>query len=432
MTWTSVLETYGFKKPYNFPVVLLVVMGIGLFSVTLIASIVAYFSAYGYALSFEEPRFSYFSYVAALGLLAALLAPRKKIALFIFVIGTFELGLGIGLATINKFGISLKSLMPEAPSNVSAGDFSFHSLLVGIPKPNFSYSGNSRQLRIIHNEHGQRAVETSSDNAPHRIAVFGGSSTYDIGLSNPNTWTEILASELGNAFQVRNNGVVGYGTAEHLIQTAFYIDRGFERNPNCALYYVGWNDIRNIALPDVDSGFANYHGLSKFDTFRLTTGDFFSPLATLLTRVTSTLFIPRVTRYNPSDVKTLTDEDISNSKALEFSVTNLANIVALNESRGISTIFVPQIMNSFRLVADTSYGWMPRLADKDVMRVLGHFNKRLEALASDTTALFIPVAQSKFVEEDFVDLGGHFSEAGARKFVSLLAERIRTSCGPQR
>lgn len=430
MSWIS-LDTYGLKKPYNAPVALLVLMGLALFSLALIASLANYFFAEGYPLSLESPRFLYFLYVGTLGLLTAILAPHKKLALVIFVVGFFEFGLGVGLATINKFGFRLHSLMPSR-TQVSSDPFSYHPLLIGIPKPNFFFPGKAYRIRATHNEYGQRAVETSSDSGAHRVAIFGGSSTYDIGLSNPNTWAEVLASDLGETFQVRNNGVTGYGTVEHLIQTAFYIDKGFDRNPNCALYYVGWNDIRNVGLPNIDNGFANYHGISQFDTFRFSTGETFSPLATLLMRVTSTLYIPRVKRYNPSDIKTLTNEDILKSRAFEVSFNNLDKIIALNERRGISTILIPQIMNPFRLVADTSYGWMPRLADKDVMRVLGHFNKKLKMLALDTSALFIPVDQSKFLKADFVDVGGHFSESGAKKFASFLVESVRTSCGYQK
>ena len=431
MSWIS-LDAYGFKKPYNAPVALLVLIGISLFFLALIASVSTYFFVGPYSLSFENAMFSYFFYVGSLGLLTALLAPYKRLALIIFIVGIFELCLGFGLATVNKLCFRINHLLPEQHGSVRKDLFTYHPLLVGIPKHNSSQEGTAGRIRITHNKYGQRAVETSSDTGVNYVAVFGGSSTYDIGISNPNTWPEALASDLGVAFQVRNNGVIGYGTVEHLIQTAFYVDRGFADIPNCALYYVGWNDIRNIGLGAVDTGFADYHLLQQYDTLGITTGDvLFSPLAILSIRILSSQFIPRVERYDPSDVKMFTDEDILNSKAFKVSFNNLYSIIALNERRGISTLLVPQIMNPSLLVGDTSDGWLLWLAKKDVMRVLDHFNKKLEMLASGTSAIFIPVAQSKFVKSDFVDIG-HFSESGAKKFASFLLEDVRTACGFQK
>ena len=48
------------------------------------------------------------------------------------------------------------------------------------------------------------------------------------------------------------------------MQTAFYQDK-FGR-PRCALYYVGWNDLRNAHIPNLDPAYADFHLPSQVDS----------------------------------------------------------------------------------------------------------------------------------------------------------------------
>ena len=97
------------------------------------------------------------------------------------------------------------------------------------------------------------------------VAVFGGSATYDIAVSDEDTWVNRLEQPLGpDDFAVINHGVPGYSTVEHVIQTAFYAD-AFGVRPTCALYYIGWNDIRNAHINDLDPGYARFHLRSLVD-----------------------------------------------------------------------------------------------------------------------------------------------------------------------
>ena len=56
---------------------------------------------------------------------------------------------------------------------------------------------------------------------------------------------------------------------ENLIQTAFYQDK-FGIAPACALYYVGWNDLRSAHFSRRDSGYARYHLPSQIDSASVT------------------------------------------------------------------------------------------------------------------------------------------------------------------
>lgn len=61
--------------------------------------------------------------------------------------------------------------------------------------------------------------------------------------------------------------------------------------PRCAVYYVGWNDIRNAHLKDLDPAYADFHLPSQVDSLqtRRIGGAHLSvsPLLTILARLLS-------------------------------------------------------------------------------------------------------------------------------------------------
>src|SRR5262249_44739814 len=100
------------------------------------------------------------------------------------------------------------------------------------------------------------------------IATVGGSSTYGAFVANDDTYPDALERILGDGYAVLNHGVPGYSTAEHLIQTLFYLD-SYGVKPQCAIYYVGWNDIRNAHVPNLDPGYADFHLLSQLQNLKI-------------------------------------------------------------------------------------------------------------------------------------------------------------------
>src|SRR5205085_6492783 len=128
----------------------------------------------------------------------------------------------------------------------------------------------SNGVRLHHTSERTRGREPTAAELDRRtiVAVFGGSSTYDVALSEGETWADRLEQALGERFLVINHGVPGYSTVEHLIQTSFYQDK-FGKRPRCAIYYVGWNDIRNAHIKDLDSAYADFHLPSQVDSLRV-------------------------------------------------------------------------------------------------------------------------------------------------------------------
>lgn len=70
------------------------------------------------------------------------------------------------------------------------------------------------------------------------------------------TWGDRLEQMLGaDRVAVINHGVPGYSTAEHVSQTAFY-EHTHGVPPRCSIYYIGWNDLWNSHVRNLDPGYA--------------------------------------------------------------------------------------------------------------------------------------------------------------------------------
>ena len=59
---------------------------------------------------------------------------------------------------------------------------------------------------------------------------------------------------------VENHGVPGYSTVEHIVQTAFDFR---SKRPKCAIFYVGWNDLRNSNIKGLRADYSNFHLLTQ-------------------------------------------------------------------------------------------------------------------------------------------------------------------------
>ena len=239
---------------------------------------------------------------------------------------------------------------------------------------------SSTGLSISHTSEGTRGRDPAPGSLDGRnvVAAFGGSTTYDIGTSEGDTWSDHLAEAIGrDRFFVVNHGVPGYTTVEHLIQTAFYQTK-FGKAPRCAIYYVGWNDLRNAHIPHLDAGYADFHLPSQVDLLlvRLVSELYtsISPLFSLLARFASAN--ADTVRY--SDPRRTNKPASGDDPALlALYERNIRSISAINRERGVRTIWVGQLVNRVELTGDGQYGWLPLVRDRDVWSLLQQFNQVL-------------------------------------------------------
>jgi lysophospholipase L1-like esterase len=287
-------------------------------------------------------------------------------------------------------------------------------------------------LVIRHNALGLRdtGIEAKNLTRDGLIFVYGDSSTYDTALPQGSTWAERLNSFLGPEFKVFNFGVPTYGTTQHLIQTAFYgdIDGVY---PACAVYYVGWNDIRNVWIANLDRGYANFHlpnQASILRTRRSLAIMTVSPALKIAVRAAG-LLLDTIPSPSP---KLDTSPDADKHTAFKtIYQSHIDTIAAINRARGVKTLVIGQLMNRERLTSDeiSAPQWEPFIKDSEVWPLLAEFNALLKGHAANAGYDFIDVDINAFDNSDFAD-EGHFNSKGANKFASLIQGDVKRLCSP--
>lgn len=418
---TSVLDYWGLARPYRLDRLLCLLVAGAL--VVLVGCFALYCALTGELIRYT-PRDSYFVYLVGLVLAGAALAPWPRLAMIPLALAIIDLSLGAGSLALKKAGLAFNSIMP-ANFNVDPR-FEWHPLLQGVPIPSISVDVVGR--RVTHSSERTRGRDYTAEELARKsvVAVFGGSATYDIAVGDDDTWANRLEERLGpGGFAVINHGVPGYSTVEHLVQTAFYAD-AFDVKPTCALYYVGWNDIRNAHINDLDPAYARYHLRTMVDGLQVRRyGNAYrsiSPLFSLAARLLS----QEMDTVRPPDLRGAPKS--GNDPKLEALYRrNVRSISMINRGRGIRTIWVGQILNVAVLNDDKIYGWLPFVRNKDVWPLLSHFNDQLRAEAESLGDLYIAVDPDDFGADGFAD-NGHFNEAGAAKFARLLSESVAGGC----
>ena len=285
--WPRVLDHVGLLRPYRFERALTVFLAV--VSALVAGAFVAKFAVDG-RLDLWGSRGGYFFYLFSLMALVVVLARWPRLASALLVLMLIELSWGVGSYALRRMGIVSQSLLP--PVDTEPDRFRWHASLQAVPIPSLQLT-SSTGLSISHTSEGTRGRDPAPGSLDGRnvVAAFGGSTTYDIGTSEGDTWSDHLAEAIGrDRFFVVNHGVPGYTTVEHLIQTAFYQTK-FGKAPRCAIYYVGWNDLRNAHIPHLDAGYADFHLPSQVDSLlvRLVSESYtsISPLFSLLARFAS-------------------------------------------------------------------------------------------------------------------------------------------------
>jgi hypothetical protein len=372
----------------------------------------------------HSPREFFYLWILGLLLLAIAFAPRPGLALVPLSIAALDLGLGASSWALQASGRPIISALP--PKFYPLPHFRWHALLQGVPVA--SLNGGVASLVMHHTSAGTRGREPSRDELVHKrvVAVFGGSTTYDLAVTDGETWPDRLEQQLGGQFVVLNHGVPGYSTAEHVIQTAFYAD-AFSRKPDCAAYYVGWNDLHNAGMPSLDAAYADFQLPSQVDALRTRRigPDFYtpSPTATVLIRL---LAIASDT-VRPPARSSASPLDGPDPRLERYFVQHVEAISAVNRIRGIPTIWIGQLLNRPRLTGDDPTGWTPFVRARDVWPFQVRLNALLRAMAERVGDVYVDVPIDTFKEGDFWDLG-HFLAPGSMRFAAEVAPAIAERC----
>lgn len=427
-------EHYGFGRPYNFRVVIPLSANAVALLGTLITLALLLPTPY---LTIGTERFYFVLYIVTLLTLGAALSRTTLISFALLLLAILE-------ATLAASSVSLRPR--DIFSTPSDSRFQYHPILQSVPVPNWHgtirYDGRNRgaiawssaftarffdqDFTFRHNSLGLRGDDlTAKDRTLPMIFAYGGSTTYDYTVSQGETWVERLQANLGGDVRVINFGVPGHTTAEHVIHTAFY-QTLLRNKPVCAIYYMGWNDIGGAHVDNLDPAYANYHALFLAIRKKEPWLAKFSPLLRLAVgsaqrRLDS---IPNPPNYYGKPPGTGSD-----SRLEKFFTEHAQTIVALNNSRGIKTIFIGQILNKELLEAipPSSPVFFPLIKYQDMWPLQERFNSILASASQSLGANYIDPDVANFRNSDFTDLG-HFSSAGSMKFATLVAPEIKQLC----
>src|SRR5471032_2631682 len=186
----------GLRRPYRFERVIPALLAVRL-AIAVVASAVWLWAIDQLA---QGPRAIYFLYLGATVVLSLGLARWPRLAYALLALVALDLFWGVG-----SYG-SPASLLP--PLKAEPLRFRWHSLLQVVPLPSLQLV-SSTGLAISHTSAGTRGREP----APHDldghavVAVYGGSTTYDIGVGEGDTWADRLGGAAGRFLPVEvSNG----------------------------------------------------------------------------------------------------------------------------------------------------------------------------------------------------------------------------------
>ena len=434
--WLKVQAYYGLIRPYNFRVAIPFLLNLLLLGVVFCFCVFLFF---GKSLSFGTARFYFYLYIVILLLAAALLSRARTLSLLVLCWCLIELGLAFNSALYPR------NVVKKTSSDELA--FIYHPLLQLVPRPNYHYtyrlnpkaveekakaggidiaSLQGLEVAFDHNSLGLRGKEpTPEDLGKPLIFLYGGSTTYDSSVTQGETWAEHLQADLDNKMTVMNFGVVAHSTEEHVIETAFYQDI-VKKKPACAIYYEGWNDVINVHLDNLDPAYANYHvltatvrkpdlSLASYSPLLLFTNDMLKFRFDTVPKVPKVLGSPPVSGSDPR-LEAIYSE-------------HLKTIAGINNSRGVKTIFIGQIINK-----DYPQGpnvWAPLIKKGGFPPLIERFNTVMKETADSLPGtIYIDAENQDFNHRDFVDYA-HFTIAGATKFASHISKQVGDFCRPQ-
>jgi lysophospholipase L1-like esterase len=372
-------------------------------------------------LTFGTPRGTFFVYLTLMAVAAILFARKPKMSWVLIAVLFLELSLGFIPYFARQIGIPISRDLLPANEN---SRFEYHPLLQGVPIPNYS-STLPGGGPLTHTSFGTRGPEPSATDLASKpiITAYGGSTTYDIFVSDEEAWPNQLSSLLDNKAVLINRGVPGYNTVENLIQTTFY-DQVNGRTPACALYYEGWNDVQGAYLPNLDPAYADFHLLNQIDGLQVRKGSGFSPLTSMISRLP---VIGQETIPLPPSYANLEPGEGADPRLEEILRRNVQSIIATNSARGTKSVFIGQVLNSTDTTYDSMNGWAPLVKDEDVIPMVERLNVVMKEEAIKSGAAYIDVPNSGFSAADFVD-NGHFSPAGSAKFANSIAAEVQQNC----
>jgi len=271
--------------------------------------------------------------------------------------------------------------------------------------------------------HRRTTVNEGKIADPRLIYVFGGSTTYDVANTDGDTWPSQLSRLLGAGYAVENYGVPGFSSMEALGQSLFAFR---DAHVSCAIYYEGWNDLRNAHLTGLHSDYSDYEipYLSKVLLLQWKPG--FLQRNSLALTYAASLAAPAAGSKRAGQVSA--DKDLRLSKIYK---DNIGLLAAIGRTFGVHVIFIPQIVNHaiLRQGAPADNRLMEAYIQRQAMgHMVDFMNQDLADAAAQSQTIFLNAVEAvPWSGEDFIDTV-HFAAQGSRKFAEAIAPDLRRIC----
>ncbi len=274
----------------------------------------------------------------------------------------------------NAYFLATQGHLYRPVAQVMYGRFDPHPFVIAVPHPGVLFPG------VTHDPSGRRTTINEGKVAnPKLVFVFGGSAAYDVGNTDPDTWPSQLSRLLGANFEVRNLAVPAFSSAEAMTQSLFAFR---ESRPACALYYEGWNDLRNAHVRDLRVDYSNFEYSYLVEGLYLKRHPSIVESNSLLLSYFMSMFEPRL----PPDA-TGEPSDKEDMRLSGIYRDNIRLIGAIGRVFGVRVIFVPQILNYSKLAKDPSaVGW-PFVRAKDMGKLMRLMNQNLAEAAGEFSIL---------------------------------------------
>lgn len=272
-------------------------------------------------------------------------------------------------------------------------------------------------------DHRRTTVNEGKIADPKLIYVFGGSTTYDVGNRDSDTWPSQVSRVLGPGYMIENYGVPGFSSMEALGQSLFAF-RG--ANVSCAVYYEGWNDLRNAHLAGLQSDYSDYEIPYLNKALLLQSKPGFLQRNSLALTYAASLVAPAAVGKPGGQVSA--EKDLRLSKIYK---DNIGLLAAIGRTFGVRVIFIPQIVNHaiLRQGAPDDNRLVETYIQRRAMgQMVDFMNQDLADAAAQSQAVFLDAVETiPWSGEDFIDTI-HFAAQGSRKFAETIAPDLRRIC----
>lgn len=271
--------------------------------------------------------------------------------------------------------------------------------------------------------HHRTTVNEGKVANPKLIYVFGGSTTYDVGNRDSDTWPSQLSRLLGPDYAVENYGVPGFSSMEALGQSLFAFR---DARVSCAVYYEGWNDLRNAHMAGLQSDYSDYEIPYLNRALLLQSKPGFLQRNSLALAYAASLLAPAAGGKPAGQVSAEKDPRLS-----KIYRDNIGLLAAIGHSFGVTVVFIPQIVNRAALQQATPED--NRLVEtfirrQTMVRMVEFMNQDLADAATQSHANFLDAVEAApWSSEDFLDTV-HFAAKGSLKFAETIAPDLRRIC----